>query len=59
MSYSYFSRFTFSYMDRLIFLAYRTPDIKLDDLPTIPFSHRAAVLREDGLPVSLFIHEGI
>lgn len=46
-------------MDRLIFLAYRTPDIKLDDLPTIPLSHRAAVLREDGLPVSLFIHEGI
>ncbi|TDL20550.1 P-loop containing nucleoside triphosphate hydrolase protein [Rickenella mellea] len=47
---SILSRVTYTYLDPVIFYAYRVPDIKLEELPPLPPDERSAVLAEKNFP---------
>ena len=51
---SILSRVTYSFMDRIVFYAFKVPDLKVDSMPEIPDSAMATVLAEQAIPVGNF-----
>lgn len=48
---SLLSRYTYSFLDRIVFYAYRVPDVTVADMPEVPEEHKIKVLSERALAI--------